>query len=96
MGSLIRYAALKVNSSTKHSPGQSFVVSTMCEGHDQEDLTGSVALGKDQLDTAAVCNHCDRPAAGSLESALERHAFFLLCEWRAEALLHACWLALWL
>ena len=35
-------------------------------------ITGSAALGKEQLDTAAVCKQCDHPA-GSPES-LERHS----------------------
>ena len=50
-------------------------------------ITGSAALGKEQLGTAAVCNQCDHPA-GSPES-LERHS---MCQWRAFAeTLHACW-----
>ena len=35
-------------------------------------ITGSAALGKDQLDTSATCTQCDHPA-GSPE-ALERHS----------------------
>ena len=60
-------------SSIKHNPGQS-CVSTLCEGRDQEDhwLCCSGSLGKEQLDTAAVCKQCDHPA-GSPESQ-ERHS----------------------
>ena len=37
-------------------------------------ISGSAALlGKQQLDTAAVCKQCDHPPAGSPES-LERHS----------------------
>ena len=51
-------------------------------------ITGSAALGKDQLDTSATCPQCDHPA-GSPE-ALELTSLCPLSEWRPEAL-HACW-----
>ena len=40
-------------------------------------ITGSAALGKDQLDTSAPCPQCDHPA-GSPEAALERHSVHCL------------------
>ena len=51
-------------------------------------ITGSAALWKEQLETAAaVCKQCDHPAVSpeSLEASL-----YSLCKWRTEAL-HACW-----
>ena len=50
-------------------------------------ITGSAALGKDQLDVGAACPQCDHPV-GSPESILGA-PLCALSEWRTEAL-HAC------
>ena len=58
--------ALKLNTT------QAKAVSPQCARVMIRRITGSAALGKEQLDTAAVCKQCDHPA-GSPES-LERHS----------------------
>ena len=58
--------ALKLNTT------QAKAVSPQCVRVMIRRITGSASLGKEQLDTAAVCKQCDHPA-GSPES-LERHS----------------------
>ena len=58
--------ALKLNTT------QAKAVSPQCARVMISRITGSAALGKEQLDTAAVCKQCDHPAR-SPES-LERHS----------------------
>ena len=59
--------ALKLNTT------QAKAVSLQCARVMIRRITGSAALGKEQLDTAAVCKQCDHPAGSPAES-LERHS----------------------
>ena len=59
-------------SALKLDTNQAKAVSPQCARVVIRRITGSAALGKDQLDTSATCTQCDHPA-GSPE-ALERHA----------------------
>ena len=59
-------------SALKLDTTQAKAVSPQCARVMIRRITGSAALGKDQLDTSATCTQCDHPA-GSPE-ALERHS----------------------
>ena len=59
-------------SALKLDTTQAKAVSPQCARVMIRRITGSAALGKDQLDTSATCPQCDHPA-GSPES-LERHS----------------------
>ena len=74
-------------SALKLDTTQAKAVSPQCARVMIRRITGSAALGKDQLDTSATCTQCDHPA-GSPE-ALERHA--IRCPNGSQRPLHACW-----
>ena len=60
-------------SALKLDTTQAKAVSPQCARVMIRRITGSAALGKDQLDSSATCTQCDHPA-GSPEALLERHS----------------------